>query len=482
MIPSSKLRLFNDIPLSSESLQTILFESKEQQMNYFFAQKTSVFVGDDFSFIREDQTVKCQADYSVVKNSNYMVFQNTEFYDKWFFAFVTEVSYVNETTCKVAFQVDEWQTYLFDFELKKCFVEREHVSNDDLGIHTVPEGLETGEMEVTNTVQDLDGVGAVAWINSGGVDPFTDPVINNVFSPLRGTARQSTNLGSLTDELSLYSDQAEKVVLVQTIPDNMVIDGVPVEMEREKEISIQMDFGGYTPKNNKLYTYPYTYLVVDNFNGSNNILQWENFRHMEQASFIIYGAPYPKPSMMIFPKYYKNQFSDTSEGVYYDNFPVCGWQSNAFETWVANGGMTKIAVDTGGAILTSGGNLTQGLLSSVVGSLTEIQSRKKHGSTFEGSIGTGSINMAMNYLGFRIRQYSIKREYAQIIDEYFSRFGYKVNRHKVPNLRTNDNVNFVKTMGAIVGGQIPQVVKNKMQSDLDRGMTFWKNPNTIGTI
>jgi hypothetical protein len=34
---------------------------------------------------------------------------------------------------------------------------------------------------------------------------------------------------------------------------------------------------GYTPKNNKLFTYPYCYLIYSNNNGSNNILHYEKF-------------------------------------------------------------------------------------------------------------------------------------------------------------------------------------------------------------
>lgn len=487
IIPDSKLRFFKDIPLTVDDPNTILFNTKEQQINYFLVEKESISL-DNYKFVRENQTLNIDLPYEESYLFNYMMYKNTAYVDKWFFAFVTKVDYVTNTTTRITFQLDEWQSYLFEKEIQPCFVEREHVADDTIGSHTVPESFELGEFQVVNTVNDFNGIGTCIWINPGVVDPFSEKKINNLFSPLQGIAYDSNSFGAVEDQLSLYREMPEKVVMITTITDRMVSPNTiaPVETEEEKTISMIKNFDGYTPKNNKLFTNPFTYLVVDNFNGQNNVLYWENFRDKDTASFTIYGAPYPKPSMMITPKNYKNQFQDTSESVYYDNFPLIPWQSNAFEQWVADGGLFKMGIDTsmqiGATALKPDSNSFMSLVGSVTSSIAEVKARKKHGNTFEGSIGTAAINMGMNYVGFRIRQYAIKGEYAKIIDNYFSRFGYQVNSYKKPELNSTNTVNYVKTIGAMVTGNLPQEVKKKMETDLNRGMSFWHNPNRIGYI
>ncbi len=73
-----------------------------------------------------------------------MRFKNTSFENKWFYAFVTEVSYVNNITSRVSFQLDVLLTWMGDFALKSCFVERQHAAADYIGANTVPENLATG--------------------------------------------------------------------------------------------------------------------------------------------------------------------------------------------------------------------------------------------------------------------------------------------------------------------------------------------------
>ena len=53
-----------------------------------------------------------------------------------------------------------------------------------------------------------------------------------------------------------------------------------------------------------------------------------------------------------------------------------------------------------------------------------------------------------NYLGFSFYQFCIKREFAEIIDNFFSKFGYKTLKNKVPNITGRSNWNYVKTVEA----------------------------------
>lgn len=50
---------------------------------------------------------------------------------------------------------------------------------------------------------------------------------------------------------------------------------------------------GYSPKNKKLLCYPYTYLILDNNNGTSNKLDFERFLN-STIEFSIEGIPVPR--------------------------------------------------------------------------------------------------------------------------------------------------------------------------------------------
>ena len=74
---------------------------------------------------------------------------------------------------------------------------------------------------------------------------------------------------------------------------------------------------------------------------------------------------------------------------------------------------------------------------------------------------------------------SIKAENARVIDEYFSTFGYKVARVKVPNVTGRTNWNYVKTIDANIHAYIPQKDCVEIKNMFNAGVTFWHNPSTF---
>ena len=68
---------------------------------------------------------------------------------------------------------------------------------------------------------------------------------------------------------------------------------------------------------------------------------------------------------------------------------------------------------------------------------------------------------------------SIKAEYARMIDDYFSAFGYKVNRNKVPNITGRSNWNYVETANCNIIGNIPQEDLDEIKQMFNSGVTIW---------
>ena len=71
-------------------------------------------------------------------------------------------------------------------------------------------------------------------------------------------------------------------------------------------------------------------------------------------------------------------------------------------------------------------------------------------------------------------------EFARIIDDFFTQYGYKVNRLKIPNITGRQNWNYVKTVEAIVDGlNVPEKYIKEFERMLNNGITFWHNPSTL---
>ena len=73
------------------------------------------------------------------------MFKNTGFSNKWFYAFITEIEFVNQNSCLVHYELDVFQTWYFEINYLSSFIVREHVTDDSVGLHTIPENLEKGE-------------------------------------------------------------------------------------------------------------------------------------------------------------------------------------------------------------------------------------------------------------------------------------------------------------------------------------------------
>src|SRR5699024_299081 len=95
--------------------------------------------------------------------------------------------------------------------------------------------------------------------------------------------------------------------------------------------------------------------------------------------------------------------------------------------------------------------------------------------------GSGSIiNMANQIKGFQFYYAHIRREFAEIIDNYFNVYGYATHLVKVPNRDVRPHWNYVKTVNVSLTGSVPADDMAKLRSIYDNGVTFWKNGDEVG--
>ena len=132
-----------DVPLENDYKHTLYFTSKETQHEYFRTQVKKSYT--DFSYQRKDNVIRVPEHIDNLYICNYVMYQNSAYSNKWFYAFIKDMKYINDGCTEIQIETDVMQTWMFDYEVKPSFVEREHVSDDTIGLHTVPEKLETGE-------------------------------------------------------------------------------------------------------------------------------------------------------------------------------------------------------------------------------------------------------------------------------------------------------------------------------------------------
>ena len=70
----------------------------------------------------------------------------------------------------------------------------------------------------------------------------------------------------------------------------------------------------------------------------------------------------------------------------------------------------------------------------------------------------------------------------RVVDNYFTRFGYKVNRLKTPNITGRRYFNYVQVGSSddVASGSIPQKYMKEINDAFRKGITIWHDHNSIG--
>lgn len=276
--PQTNIKLLKDVPLDTTYDHTLWFDNASAQFEYFSA--LTKYNMNNYSYQRVQKGVtRVGIKADSLYDCNYMMFQNSAYGNKWFYAFITSVEYVNDVTSNISFEIDVMQTWLFDCSPDYCFVEREHSESDQIGVNIIPENLDTGEY-VFNDYQDLTPVLQAMCIIVMICDNAEDPsgnMIEGIYSGCTLMAFNTTDKGidALNKTLSNFNQKPEAIVGMymcpviateQTIPDKGEILGRSFKVHSFnvgiKAVTTNDKLNGYKPRNNKLYTYPYNFLSV----------------------------------------------------------------------------------------------------------------------------------------------------------------------------------------------------------------------------
>lgn len=473
--PQTEFKMYSGIPFDREHRHIRNFTSVSEQTAYFNSHVVKTY--GSFSYVRNNRAVRVPEVADTLYSCNYCSFLNAGFGNKRFYAFITDIEYVANGTTSVSIEVDWVQTFITEWIPGICYVEREHVTDDSIGKHTVPENLEVGDYIVASESIYNAGIGIIGYfLEEGG------SINNGVYSATSVfTANDAPTMNGWVDR---YEETPEKVVMICMCPKDVVSGLNPSDVSKTINFSgrihtFQFDGESYVAHNNKLLSFPYRFITIDNFNGNTETLKWENFTgntSPQQVSFHLHESPTPKPCMELFPLYYHGIFSASDSGITYDNFPQCAYNVDSFRAWVSQA-VPQAIVNTGASVavgIVAGGTVgaAAGLLTGAANFALEYRNKKIHSQSMGGTIADAGMNFAQGRVGFRIQEHTIKPEYARIIDEFFDRFGYRVDRYKVPNTTGHAGFNYVKCVESVCDGNVPQECIEQVEAMFNAGVTI----------
>ena len=519
--PQSDVRLLK-VPLEIDNLNQLTFANATAQYNYFNSLPKITF--DDFTYQRKDGTIRIPALYDDIINYNYVMYRNDAYSNKWFYAFIESMEYLNDNVTLVKIRSDVWQCWQFDLNYKPTFIEREHTNDDTIGSNTQPESVETGEPVINGSIThikpyttDANGIFITFMVSDKAPLPLSMQGIesnyNNIFSgytlfgvkTFAEAAKVVERYVMTTPSqgaASSYADAIKNIFIVPEIlynvPTQYITDlgftaytplagSGPVNISTTTINRINT-IDGYTPKNNKLYTWPYSYLLVSNNVGGNAEYRYEDFLNA-LPRFDLSGIISSGCDIKLNPTTYK-RITEVNQvyGLKMGKLPVCSWNTDSYAIWLAQNqlnmqvSLTRNVLKAGAGILTKNPELIGGAIGGYAGDLLNSLSEKylaEHvPDEVHGDVNGSDYNYSSN-LYFDVRRMSVRAEYARIIDGYFSAVGYATNQVKIPNITGRRNWNYVKTTKCYIDADIPQDDLNEIKLMFDKGITLWHNPATF---
>ena len=324
-------------PLQIDELQQMDFASTTAQATYFQSCPSLALMNATYQ--RENDTMYVNFNIEAIRSYNYVMYKNKQYSNKWFYAFIAGMQYESNTCTAIQIKTDVFQTYMFEYELKRSYVKRETVADDTFGKHLIREDVDTGEYVLNKSKTMFAEVASTRYTQaSNNLTPLIVVQCSERVGVLRENWQQTSSevvdtniVGSLPqgcfyymfENLPLgeygagYDDfvrfrkhldsigKGNAIVNMFLVPKKSIFEAVSRalfmfdENGNESNFRVQCfepsantygatyvttelyarptSFGSYTPVNNKLFTSQFNYFMVSNFAGSAVTFNWEDF-------------------------------------------------------------------------------------------------------------------------------------------------------------------------------------------------------------
>lgn len=210
------------------------------------------------------------------------------------------------------------------------------------GANLIPENFETGEYKVGGTaeIDDLEPWYIVAYAEDtfgfsyNGIYSGINYYAYSDWMALRGFLLQVKQAGKdnfiLTiftiPKLALYPLEQITEALdhdIKATPRPVTLNGTPTQLD------------GYTPKNNKLRTYPYCYVGFNPNGGTGKIYRYEDFTN-GIPQFNMISEINPNPQVAVIPQNYRGANGDSLADIgVISGYPTISWSVDVYNVWLS---------------------------------------------------------------------------------------------------------------------------------------------------
>lgn len=579
----TKVYLCN-VPIDSTYQNQLDFSSASEQQAYFAGKQVNA--QQNLTYQRKDKYIEYPAEVDRLWGVNYVMYQNEDFGTKWFYAFIDKLEYRNPNNTRIYINTDAWQTWQFNINIGRCYVEREHTSVSET--ISIEEGLDCGNEYVCREQVHLFNNPATTYI-AVMKDTITDIMNSKYYDkipPVRvQQAPESTHYYLFNDnfrQLLKCPIKPEEKIIVEN-PPNLVNPvsgqtdwwGEVVKMsevmntfffgdgatqggtgfypyvskyeetvnlikERSARISnsiieifrmpfqgsydfvneefgqlscqritgVSDNYGIGTPENSgitnnsfsepKLNYYPYTFYRLTNHKGSSQVFKPEYVASPTVGYNTGFGSP-------VKIKYYltnyqgginakdKSVISNVNASLSVLNDQYGSYLMNSKtqnDVSIANSAIGGVAqgVVTGALAGGTVGAAVGGLVGAVLPTaqrIAQLNAKKQDiqgmPPTITGNASNGNFDYFDNEDGVWVEKWTINDQHATTLTDYFTRYGYQINRVKVPNFKGRENFNYIKTTDSLISGGVPMEDIETIKTMFNNGVTMWHSPWNVGS-
>lgn len=145
--PEGRIYLVKDVDIDVSYTHQYYFRNTDAQLTFF--QNKAFKTLENGTYQRKNiNTIQVPYQADEIRECKYLFWENPTYSYKYYYAFVTSIDYINPGVSQINYQLDVYQTYLFDMNWKQSFIERQHTQrylpNGQPVINTLDENLDYG--------------------------------------------------------------------------------------------------------------------------------------------------------------------------------------------------------------------------------------------------------------------------------------------------------------------------------------------------
>ena len=535
--PTTNLRLLST-PLESDYRNTLWFPNVAAQTSYFLGKTVKAY--ENFNYIKKDNTITVPEEIDNLYNCNYIMYQNANFGNKWFYAFIDRMTWASNSSTRLYVSTDAIQTWFFDITYYQSYVDRCHSDTDVAGDNIIPEdfsGIANGGYYQVGTQDLKPNMLAIFSTTYTDGTPIGSEKINGIFSgagyltsPINisgGVATVNTwlntmvrqGLANAVSRIQQYPTNHDTVVTYAKHPSHLDCvgsNGLTTYIPTNKKLLSGAFISAYVSLYGQEIEFNPEYIAgaqisvqiaVDQTTGTVGAIV-RNYGSAQNSTMTV-TAVIPESTWAY--NQYKNDYNlhSASNAIYRRRagldrgvntansvIGVAGALADVTGAVVdmvtpsglvkdvlnpTTTGISRLASAAQNAVSSAGNAYTYiGGIDEITQDLTAISENYNApavGGVAQSNIFLAAQMTALSY-GFKVPPLDIVKR----IDKFLTVYGYKQSTYRTINTHARSSWTYIKTNGLNASGNFPDDDMNTIKRAFDKGIFFWSYTASFGNF